>query len=351
VDTTNPAFKGNPRMSNCVPIMVYSMTRRFMRLWFFTLFVLPLLVLPARAWNGVGHQTIAELTWRQMSKGERRAASELLKQHPHYKEMLTADVPAGVDTNEWAFLNAATWPDRVRPAKHGHPSKPNSITKYDLYPHAIGFPFLRSGDTNRMLLENFFIARPDAEMVLSNCIATLRNTHASAEDRAVSLCWVMHLCGDLHQPLHAANLVTLEHPGGHSLGGSLAAMDPRTKKVIDLHSFWDQLPGLDFSYKAVAALAGELSADPELKPAKLKHYQENKTIDSWVQESFQVAVNLAYNEKHVEFVSLEAVKAGKIPTSAIPTLKADYIEDAQKIARLRLVLAARRLANELKQVW
>src|SRR4051794_17807553 len=74
-------------------------------------------VLPAKAWNNVGHRTIAELVWRKLDRDERRAISDLLKQHPHYKSILTAAVPHGVDKNEWAFLVAAIWPDLVRPSK------------------------------------------------------------------------------------------------------------------------------------------------------------------------------------------------------------------------------------------
>src|SRR5687767_7648396 len=99
--------------------------------------LITLFALPSRAgaWNNVGHRAIAEVAWRQMSQKERRAASDLLKQHPHYQQLLIADVPRGVDTNEWAFLTAAVWPDLVRHAKPGQPQKPHSITKYDVYPH------------------------------------------------------------------------------------------------------------------------------------------------------------------------------------------------------------------------
>ncbi|MDB6024779.1 MAG: hypothetical protein JWM68_1002 [Verrucomicrobiales bacterium] len=306
--------------------------------------------LPVRAWNNVGHRTIAELVWRKLDKDERQAVSDLLKQHPHYKSILTADVPRGVDKNEWAFLMAANWPDMVRPAKHGQRSKPHSVTKYDLYPHAIGYPFMLSRDTNRVSLEDFYIAKPDAEMVLSNSFANLKNVKATASDRAVSLCWALHLCGDLHQPLHAANLVTKKRPRGDSLGGH-HIVRVEGERQIDLHSFWDQLPGVNPSYQTAAALADELNAAPELKPQKLKDLEQHKTIASWVQESFHLAVDFAYAEDRMQFVHEEDVESGKIPTSAIPTLSEDFIKDARKIARQRLVLAAERIALELKQTW
>lgn len=160
---------------------------------FFCAVILMVFTHSTGAWNAVGHRIIAEMVWQKMSAGERRAATELLRQHPHYKELLTANVPRGVNKDEWVFLTAAVWPDMVRPKRSG---RVESISKYDVYPHAIGYPFMRPAETNRALIENFFIAKPDAEMVLSNAFATLKNPTATAHDRAVSLCWALHLCGD-----------------------------------------------------------------------------------------------------------------------------------------------------------
>ena len=328
---------------NCIAVQMLINTLRV-----FT--ALTLIAFSAGAWNGVAHRTVAELVWRQMDPGARRAASDLLRQHPHYKLLLAVDVPAGVDTNEWVFLNAAAWPDWVRQARPGDPPKPRLVTKYDGYPHGIGYPFLRRGDTNMALLEKFFIAKPDAEMVLSNSFATLKSRNASPHDRAVSLCWALHLCGDLHQPLHAANLVTKDRPHGNDLGGAFIARDGHGKR-IDLHAFWDRQFGLDFSCRAVAALADDLVAASELQPVALAEYQTNKTIAAWTQESYRVAVDFAYADDRVQFVRADAVDSGAVSPSAIPSLTADYIRQAREIARRRVALAGLRLSDELRQAW
>lgn len=309
-----------------------------------------LLALPARAWNGLGHRTVAELAWRQMDPAERRAASDLLRQHPHYKELLIAEVPAGVSTNEWAFLNGAVWLDMVRPAKQGEPAKPRSITKYDVNPHAIGYPFVRRADQGRVSLDKFTIDKPTAEMALSNSLVNLRNQKISAPDRAVSLCVVLHLFGDLHQPLHTANLVTKGKPKGNGLGSSFLVRDA-SGEPTNLHTFWDQSPGTDLSYPAAAALADKLAAAPELQPARLPEFYQHRTIPAWVQESFQAAVNLGYAEDRVQYAVAGDVKSGKVPASAIPVLRADYIRDTQIMAQRRLALAGLRLTEALKQVW
>ena len=209
----------------------------------------------------MGHRTVAELVWRQMSPGARRAASDLLRQHPHYEGLLAVDVPTGVETNEWVFLNAAAWPDWVRPAKADQPRKPQSVTKYNLYPHGIEWPFVRAGDAGKVSLEKFPVAKPIVQTALSNAFATLKNKSASAHDRSVALCWALHLCGDLHQPLHVATLVTPDKPRGYAAGGDLVVLESQGSQ-INLHTFWDQLPGTDFSYRALAALADQLAGHP-----------------------------------------------------------------------------------------
>ena len=171
-----------------------------------------LLVMPAAAWNGLGHRTVATLAWRQMNDAQRRAATELLKHHPHYKVILTVNVPDGVDQGEWAYLTAAVWPDLIKPAKAGQPAKPHSITRYNVYPHGINLPFVHSADAGRVSLADFVVPEPNAATGLSNSIVTLKDTTATPHDRAVSLAWVLHLMGDLHQPLHAATLVTPKQP-------------------------------------------------------------------------------------------------------------------------------------------
>ena len=211
-------------------------------------------------------------------------------------------------------------------------------------------PFLRRGDTNTTLLENFYIAKPNSEMVLSNSFTTFRNRSASAHDRAVSLCWALHLTGDLHQPLHAANLVSKATPHGNDLGGAFVALDPRGE-VITLHAFWDRVCGVNVSYRTLADLADELAASPELQRAALPEYQTHKTIAPWVQESFRIAVDFAYSEDHVQYVRGDAVASGKVARSAIPALSADYVREAQKLARRRLALAAWRLSDELQGAW
>ncbi len=306
--------------------------------------------LNAYAWNGVGHRAVAKLAWDDLSKKERAAATALLKQHPHYSNILTADVPAGVDTNEWAFLTAAVWPDLVRPAKAGQPPKPRSVTKYNVNPHAIDLPFLGRGETNRGLIRDFKKPDPDLRVVMSDAIRTLQNRKASAHDRAVSLSLILHLMADSHQPLHAAAMVTSERPKGYGGGGSLLVRNLRGEQS-SYHTYWDSLPGDDMSYSGIVAYANALEADPALKKRRLPEYRKNRTPAAWTQESCETGANFAYAADWFRIVEARDLASGKVQPSEVPQVTPAFHAEAEKVAQRRLALARYRLTKVLKSTW
>jgi hypothetical protein len=304
---------------------------------------------PAAAWNHTGHKVVAELAWRNMSSGERKAASELLKQHPHYALLLATNVPAGIDTNEWAFLNAAVWPDMVRPARRGDPEKPESITKYHRSPwHYINIPWVLPSDADQIKVSSFTIPATNVLWALSNVMAELADPKLSGPERAVSLCWVSHLVGDLHQPLHAATLLSKAFPRGDMGGNSLAVVDT-SQQPLNLHSFWDGILGDGDTYEAIAILTDCIANASQYQPRTLPEYRRNNTVGSWVEESFLAAGAFAYDEGHLKFADWRDSQSGAIPGADIPRLRSTYITNANEVSRRRISLAGQRLADVLEK--
>ncbi|MBI5382136.1 MAG: S1/P1 nuclease [Opitutae bacterium] len=306
--------------------------------------------MPALAWNSLGHRMAAELVWRQLDATERQAVTGLLKQHPHYQSILAAHVPAGVDKDEWVFLTAAIWPDVIRPVKGAKQTKPEAFTKYDIYPHVIHLPFVRAVDAGRVSLEGYTIDTPNAQTGLADSIARLGDPSASAADRAVSLCWVLHLGGDVHQPMHAAALVWPGNPRGENSGTSIAVREAG-RDPIGLHVYWDRLPGEDTGYAAVLNGADALEKTPELAREKLAELAQATSVAAWVQESHQVALRYAYGVEGKKPANMKAFAAGKIPASAVPVLPPAYVKKAGEVAQRQLALAGWRLTEVLKRVW
>lgn len=72
---------------------------------------------------------------------------------------------------------------------------------------------------------------------------TLRNTNSSAVDdhfaKSFALIWLIHLVGDIHQPLHAISRIdpkTLKQDSG----GNNFTVKINKKTLIPLHTIWDE---------------------------------------------------------------------------------------------------------------
>src|SRR5690242_1454558 len=112
--------------------------------------VVALVVFPqfAFAWNETGHMTVALIAYRRLDDAQKQKIAEILRAHPHYKLYLSANVPPGVNEDEWAFLRAATWPDFVRPASsYDRTYKDPTITRFHHGEwHYVTIPFVPEHD-------------------------------------------------------------------------------------------------------------------------------------------------------------------------------------------------------------
>jgi hypothetical protein len=144
-------------------------------------------------------------------------------------------------------------------------------------------------------------------------------------------------------------LVTKERPAGDKLGGHHIVQEHG--REVNMHGFWDSLPGLDGSYAYIAKQAKAIAGDRKLKAKMARELAQDKTIASWVQESFQLAVHFAYQDGKLKFVNEDDLKSGKVRRADVPKLSSASISAAHEIARERLYLAAQREIGEFRQVW
>src|SRR5690348_14084820 len=81
-------------------------------------------------------------------------------------------------------------------------------------------------------------------------IALFRTVLASSspdELKSYDLVWLLHIVGDIHQPLHASTRVRQPDPDGDA-GGNLVKLDCAK---CELHFFWDDLLGTENDLKTV----------------------------------------------------------------------------------------------------
>lgn len=311
-----------------------------MKRWLGVLVVVSVLITPrpGHAWNHVGHGASAIIAYRAMAPAERDRIVALLKKHPEYDSRWMAEKPAGIeDEGEYLFYRAATWPDDVRPAPGQMNPYHHATWHYVNFPFKLGSTIDTSGPT------------PAAQIIhqLQDNWEAATDQSASAGDRAVALCWLMHLVGDVHQPLHTVALFTPpngdnnEFPtftGGDEGGNKVFVRNGRA--ALKLHKLWDDLLGESNEYARAAD-----AADDVLQEVKRSDVQGIGMADflPWAAESTALAAASAYqfHGKPIQ-LSLDARHAVKLPDG--------YLSAAEAIATRRVGEAGYRMSGLLAKV-
>jgi hypothetical protein len=315
------------------------------------------LILPqtALAWNDTGHEIIASLAFDELTPAARAAAIELLKAHPRYEKDLLAGKPEGYDADRYAFMLAATWPDIVR--SQDHPM--HFVANHPAW-HYIDIPFIQPGfipppatqpsATQPAATQPAATGPQDIVEALEKVTTDLRNTSVTPADRAIALCWVLHLCGDIHQPLHAVDYFSPQFPQGDKGGNSIMVLRTPNQyySKINLHALWDTMLGTYRSELLIGYLANGLRNDPDLSRAKLSAALQVRDFRAWAQESHDLAVEHCYLNGTIAVASAETAQGD--PHTVIPSLPAGYIEAGETLGARRIVTASYRTAELLNSI-
>jgi S1/P1 Nuclease len=102
--------------------------------------------------------------------------------------------------------------------------------------HYINWPFKPENQPASVQIKapepvNILTALAENESVVKN--------EKDAERKAIALAWFFHLVGDIHQPLHTAQLFTTDYPQGDRGGNETCVRVSQTGQPMDLHRFWD----------------------------------------------------------------------------------------------------------------
>lgn len=305
------------------------------------------------AWNDTGHMTVALIAYRQLSDHQKQQIAELLKAHPHYKLYLSAQVPKGVKEEEWAFIRAATWPDFVRPSRPGmdEPYKNASVTHYHHGPwHYVDIPYVEDPEQSHIDPAKLQAKQePNAISAFEENMKLLQSSDAKPEDKAIALAWVEHLVGDIHQPLHATSMYSIDHPDGDK-GGNDDAIRVEGG-VMNLHAFWDDQLGTSADYLVVQFNADQIAANSNCDPAHLSQFKTDTTFSSWADESYADAIAFVYLDGRLRTASYPQYASHKIDAAEVPALPPSYAANAHALSMQRISLAGYRLADQLKMVF
>jgi len=259
----------------------------------------------AFAWNPYGHMLVAYVGWENMTPETRTRVSQLLRLNPYYEswKKQIGETKTAEELDMKIFMLAATWPDAIKGDKSFEtdgseggfrPKGPSASqnTGYDdkqlhMYWHFYDEPF--SNDKNTRLPE---IPAPNSETQM----AAFRKVLSSAEPDALKsydLTWLIHIVGDIHQPLHGITRVSEKYKHGDNGGNLVKLSCPDCPKRYNLHWFWDAALGNTGDPKTIPDPNVVIETASHLHKAN-KRAAKNLDVDSWVQDSFKIARDSIY---------------------------------------------------------
>jgi hypothetical protein len=293
----------------------------------------------ARAWDDFGHMKVAAAAFKRLKPKARTRVAQLLKLNPRYVNWIVGARKS--DQPRLAFLRAATWADSIKSDRdykdddQAAPAAGQNVGYADLlrhkYWHFIDRPFSRDGTP---LVD---APAPNAATQTSVMRAALCAAATSDELKSYDLVWLLHLVGDLHQPLHCVSRFDRATPVGDR-GGNLVKITGNAQPPVcddprycpfgppeDLHAFYDTIAGSGYGTREAEAAAISLP-QPNAQKAAVSD------VDAWVQEGLDLAQTVVY---------VSPINAGAGPF----TVDAAYQKAAFELGKQRMSLAGARLAN------
>jgi hypothetical protein len=210
------------------------------------LFVLLLCPLNTFAWGPTGHRIVGEIASRHLTPQARKAVSAIL--------------------GKQSMAMVANWPDFI---------KSDTTHKYDNTSswHYLDFP----PNSDRQQFESVAQKATGQNLYVETqaMIKTLKDPAAKQADKQFALTFLIHLIGDMHQPLHVGHA---DDEGGNKI--KLSWFDRPT----NLHRVWDEhlIEYQQLSYTEYTQALDTASVN------EVNQYQHG-TIKDWMFESNQIA--------------------------------------------------------------
>jgi hypothetical protein len=300
------------------------------------LLTLAALPLPASAWNIPGHMLSAAIAYQVLQQENPPTIEKvktLLEKHPWYANQWQSrfqDVPAA-ELDLVLFMQAARWADDIRTQ-----DKAQNRPRW----HYINLPFKPEGQP-----ANVQIREPEPVNILTAMVEneSVVKQESDAERRAIPLAWLFHLVGDIHQPLHTAQLFTVEYPKGDRGGNEICVRVTQAGQPMALHRFWDGVITSSSNLTRLRNKATALRNRQEFQRSQLTELG-NTDFPSWAKESFEIATKFAYRNGG----PIGSPKGGNkdcTMVAAAPVLPAGYVVSPSRIADRRMILAGYRLAD------
>lgn len=308
------------------------------------------------AWGDHGHRTVARVAARYLDDKASAAINEILKADPYLAQKCPNE-----SSLELKLACIASWPDP--PLKDERPYTANW--------HFVDIPVTMVGN-EPFRTSSYDVTRDCAMSKRGDCAIlalerlklVLANPKEAPISRVEALKFIVHIVGDLHQPLHNVTDkkdINDERDLG-DLGGNTKIVQwlsmetsPRWKDYHwNLHMVWDE-GILDRTLEILKTdESGYVNQLVSTLPAKgspmLAAYQTGDSV-AWADEGYKLAVFYAYRKLPAYDENYKYTKAGKEAYGGyILDAKSGYYEATHEVVNLQLKKGGLRLARLLNDL-
>lgn len=287
----------------------------------------------ATAWSRAGHALVARTAYDRLDEAGKGNLFTVLRHHPAFRiwyEEAVAAKPA--DLRLFIVERAAAWPDDIRRKGADNPFRQTADPQQvhgDW--HYVDHPLSFDGTPCPKTL-------PEATVLkgLRWAHGVLSNPRNDLQQRAIALAWLLHLVGDVHQPLHCSERFSQTLKKGDRGGNEWMVRKPAGRDV-NLHWMWDSLAD-----EVARAAPPSIGAQTDRKPPL------DTRFDDWSEEGAALARRYVYVEGTVPGAPIVDEKN---PPRDVSPLSPSYVDTAHRVAANRLRLAGRRLGDLLLFYW
>jgi hypothetical protein len=254
------------------------------------LFVFIAAVRPAFPWGGEGHRTVAAIAVPLLNDKARAAVTAILGSE--------------------SLVEASVWPDEIKPPSGVLHAAPDAVAFNHHHPdnkkwHFVNFPV---GSKSYSATSTFAYPH-DIVHTINGCITVLEGGEYENLTAQEALRYLVHLVGDVHQPLHViAGFYDLSDPAHPTLEKPAASIDQSMgdsggndlvyDKSSELHACWDtDLVNDVFPTSDPQVLATQIMTGVASSKFKTAGKYQNWAA-KWAGDSMKLAI-LAYDD--VEF--------------------------------------------------
>jgi S1/P1 Nuclease len=267
---------------------------------------------PAFAWGPEGHRMVGDIAARYLNPKTRAQIAELLKY-----DRLADGEPSGRST----LGEIANWADEIKDLEWGRRRASRHYDDVSLCGPAEYARYCRGGRC--------------ASAELARQVKVLADPRARPRARNEALKWVVHLVGDIHQPLHAANR--------GDRGGNLVQVSFFGEREnppfgnLNLHAVWD----VQILARLVRQRGGERAfVSAPIAEADREAWEQGSVAD-WIAESHALASDRVYAPL--------AVSCGA-RIRGVVEIGESYYASAAPVVDLQIRKAGVRLARVLNDV-